>query len=134
MLAADFKGARTELRRMCMTDSGNGSGSDTHLNRIRVKHYILVCLDFFDHGGTGESTRIDPNAFNRKHLPDPDEKIELKKPEESSALPPVPPEVKPLDLPEVKSVEPSPAKGEVFPENATQEKKTSSETEEVPAS
>ena len=41
VLLTDFQGARTELRRMCMTDSGTGSEADTQYLRIAVKHYIL---------------------------------------------------------------------------------------------
>ena len=125
VLATDFKGARTELRRMCMTDSGDGSGADTELNRIMVKHYILVFLDFFDHGGTGESTRINPDAFNRKHSPesDPEKKMQQKRSEEPLMLPPSPPEVKPLELPEMKQADHHSQDGEVFPETVLPEKK-----------
>ena len=115
ILATDFNGARTELRRMCMTDSGDGSSGDSHYTRIHVKHYILVALDFFDHGGTGTTTRINPHAFKRRNVSgtDPEREAFEKKSQEYSDpanLPPPPPEVKDLNLSPGK---PNPAKPEI---------------------
>jgi hypothetical protein len=103
ILATDYKGARTELRRMCMTDSGDGSTGDSHYTRIHIKHYILVVLDFFDHGGTGTTTRINPHAFQRRNITGGDSEREIfdKKAREypdTVSLPPSPPEVNELDL------------------------------------
>ena len=97
VLATDFKGARTELRRMCMMDSGDGSEKDSQPLRVQVKHYILVCLDLFDHGGTGSSIRTNPNAFEKRY--EPGAKPEIKPvavPDQK--LPPSPPEVEELDF------------------------------------
>ena len=95
VLATDFKGARTELRRVCMTDSGDGSGSDTQHSRIRVKHYILVFLDLFDHGGTGSSTRINQDAFKKRTDSGPDTSVKTERDvlesQEIPELPPAPP-------------------------------------------
>ena len=99
VFAADFKGARTELRRICMTDSGDGSERDTQQLRIQVKHYILVFLDLFDHGGTGESVRINTNAFDKKTLPDASGKTETSSVQkQTEPLPPSPPKVEELDF------------------------------------
>ena len=137
VLATDFKGARTELRRICMTDSGSGSESDTQLSRISVKYHILVLLNFFDHGGTGESTRINPHAFKRRHLPDPDsgkQELQVKK-SIPLELPPTPPEVEPLDLQGEKSVKTPQDKDKMIPEKESPEdgNKSSGKTETVPA-
>ena len=99
VLATDFKGARTELRRICMTDSGDGSERDSQQLRIRVKYYILVCLDFFDHGGTGASVRTNSNAFERKPLPEDSSKTETPGIQESvKPLPPSPPKVEDFEF------------------------------------
>ena len=99
VFATDFKGARTELRRICMTDSGDGSGWDSQPLRIQVKHYILVFLDFFDHGGTGESVRTNSNAFDRRPLPDDPAKTVIPNVQEPvKPLPPSPPKVDDLDF------------------------------------
>lgn len=97
ILATDFNGSRTELRRMCMMDSGNGSESDSQHFRIKVKHYILVVLDLFDGGGTGESVPISRDSFNQKQKIDDhtdgksvEDKSQVPKIEN---LPPSPPEV-----------------------------------------
>ena len=99
VLATDFKGARTELRRICMTDSGDGSERDSQQLRIRVKYYILVCLDFFDHGGTGASVRTNSNAFERKPLPEDSSKTETPGIQEPvKPLPPSPPKVEDFEF------------------------------------
>ena len=104
VLATDFKGSRTELRRICMTDSGNGSEGDSQQLRIRVKYYILVCLDFFDHGGTGASVRTNSNAFDRKPLPEDSTKTETPGVQEPvKPLPPSPPKVEDFDFPSEKT-------------------------------
>lgn len=97
VLATDFKGARTELRRMCMMDSGSGSEKDSQPLRVQVKHYILVCLNLFDHGGTGASVRTNPNAFDKRIVPGEDngtKPVELP----DQKLPPSPPEVEELNF------------------------------------
>ena len=78
-----------------MTDSGDGSNTDSRQSRISVKHYILVFLDLFDHGGTGSSTRINPDAFKKRNNSESASggKTELNVPEKQTSpeLPPVPP-------------------------------------------
>ena len=101
VIATDFKGCRTELRRICMTDSGDASKGDQNLLRVKVKHYILVCLDLIDHGGTGSSVRTNSNAFDKSGTPvkskiKTEEKIPSVSPEKE-ALPKAPPEVEDLD-------------------------------------
>ena len=98
VLATDFKGARTELRRMCMTDSGNGSERDSQQSRVRVKYYILVFLDLFDNGGTGASVRTNSNAFGTKPLPEDSKKKESPDSLEQSNQLPSPPKVEELDF------------------------------------
>ena len=98
VLATDFKGARTELRRMCMTDSGNGSERDSQQSRVRIKYYILVFLDLFDNGGTGASVRTNSNAFGTKPLPEDSKKKESPESQEQSNQLPSPPKVEELDF------------------------------------
>ena len=99
ILATDFNGSRTELRRICMTDSGDGSERDSQELRIRVKYYILVFLDFFDHGGTGASIPTNSNAFDRKPHMDNSAKTETSVVQEAEKpLPPPPPKVEELDF------------------------------------
>ena len=59
VLMTDFMGARTELRRLCMTDSGTGSEADPQLLRVTVKHYLLIGLDLIDNGGSATYIEID---------------------------------------------------------------------------
>lgn len=93
VLMTDFKGARTELRNMCMADSGSGSEGDEQIIRVEVKHYILVFLNLIDNGGTEESYI---------KLEDPREKtvrestVKKKKERAPVELPPDPPEVEPF--------------------------------------
>lgn len=101
VIVTDFKGARTELRRICMTDSGDASREDQNLFRVKVKHYILVGLDLIDHGGTGSSVRTNSDAFNK---PKNIEKLKTEptvqnspEPVKTEKLPPSPPKVEDLE-------------------------------------
>ena len=91
VLLTDFQGCRTELRRMCMTDSGTGSEADTQYLRIAVKHYILIGLDWIDHGGTGAMV-TGQNDLHRERKP-VESNVRKKVERPPLELPPDPPEL-----------------------------------------
>ena len=114
VLATDFKGARTELRRMCMTDSGTGSEADTQYLRIAVKHYILIGLNWIDHGGTGEMSTVP----REPQITPPESNVRKKVERPPLELPPDPPEVQEFKDPTTEYVIPQGSVPEQTPETA----------------
>lgn len=114
VLLTDFQGARTELRRMCMTDSGTGSEADTQYLRIAVKHYILIGLNWIDHGGTGEMSTVP----REPQITPPESNVRKKVERPPLELPPDPPEVQEFKDPTTEYVIPEGSVPEQTPETA----------------
>ena len=94
VLMTDFLGARTSLRKMCMTDSGSGSASDTQILRVEVKHHILTVLDWIDHGGNAQQIKVKKKKDPIK-VEFPEAKVKVKR--EPLELPPDPPKIQSFD-------------------------------------
>ena len=114
VLLTDFQGARTELRRMCMTDSGTGSEADTQYLRIAVKHYILIGLNWIDHGGTSEMSTVP----REPQITPPESNVRKKVERPPLELPPDPPEVQEFKDPTTEYVIPGGSVPEQTPETA----------------
>ena len=76
---------------MCMTDSGTGSEADTQYLRIAVKHYILIGLDWIDHGGTGAMVSGQHDIHRERKPVESNVRKKVERP--PLELPPDPPEL-----------------------------------------